>query len=233
MSLAPSCGLSEPVHIINNHQIIGAPATRAVWERSHPLAPLHHLDSSVTSVPLGWPRPRPRFCTSTGLPHPLPTSSPLYRIVVSTPPTRCPSFRTFGWSGQRQSQQAARCQRGQHSLGGPPEQDSLDRPAGDCHVIGIPLSSYTRLPLFLSLSVPGLPSPHAPTLPRSSRAASKDYQNRTHCHHSQPAGATGAQLTDDPSPARSTDLTASTRTYVATQPVVHSAAREISLAQAA
>lgn len=219
---------------INNHQIIGAPATRAVGScllllllSTVPSRSVCHIPGLSILSRLGAFVP---WLASTAILHvnwappPLTHVSPLYRIVVSTPPIHCPSFRTFGWSGQRQSQQTARCQRGQHSLGGPPEQDSLDRPAGDCHVIGIPLSSYTRLsarvaepraeekPTLIPSSVQRLPEPTA--------------------HRSQPAGATGAQLTDDPSPARSTDFTASTRTYVATQPAVHSAAREISLAQA-
>lgn len=68
---------------------------------------------------------------------------PHCRLHSANPLSFISNFRLPGQS--QPGQQTARCQRGQHSLGVPPEADSLYRPAGDCHVIEIPQSSYTRL----------------------------------------------------------------------------------------
>jgi hypothetical protein len=166
--------IMRPFGIGAHNNQIGAPATRADGTAFFFCSPLHQLGSSVTFQDrpfscLGRPPPS----TSTAILHvnwappPLTHVSPLYRIVVSTPPIHCPSFRTFGWSGQGQSQQTARCQRGQHSLGVPPEQESVYRPAGDCHVISNPAE----------LIYPSLcqgHEAHEPMLQRSFRAPPSD-----------------------------------------------------------
>lgn len=92
-------------------------------------------------------------------PPPLTHASPLYRIVVSTPPIHCPSFRTLCSPGRGQSQQTARCQRGQHSLGGPPVQTASTGPP---EIATLFASHRAHIPVPL----PGSPSPraHASTL---------------------------------------------------------------------
>lgn len=186
MSLAPSCGCRRLTHIITS-QTRPPPA---LLGRPSSFAPLHQLDPSVTfqDCPfIARPRPRPRpldrdSARQLGPAHPPPPlthASPLYRIVVSTPPIHCPSFRTLCSPGQ--SQQTARCQRGQHSLGGPPDQTASTGPP---EIATLFASHRAHIPVPLSARVA---EPTSPCL--NAHSERRPQISRTHCRQSQPPDA--------------------------------------------
>lgn len=177
------------------------------------------------------PRPRPRFCTSTGLCppflHPLPTFLPFTALLSPLRQSTVLHFEPSAGQVKAKANKQPAVIAGNILWGVRPSRQQ-------------PLQARRRLPRYLNpteLIYPSLCQGHRAHEPMlqsfNAHSEQRPKITRTHCRHSQPPNAEAHSSPTTPRQPGLTDFTASTRTYVATQPAVHSAAREISLAQAA
>ncbi|KAH8765019.1 hypothetical protein F5883DRAFT_105557 [Diaporthe sp. PMI_573] len=123
------------------------------------------------------PRPRPRFCTSTRLLHPLPTYLPFTALSSPLRQSTVLHFEPSAGQVKAKANKQPAVSAGNILWGSRPSKKASTGPPEIATLFRIPLNSYTRLSARVT-------KPTSPCF--NAHSEHRPVISRTHCHHSQP-----------------------------------------------